>query len=121
MRHLSHRPRNDLPKVYAGADVYVLPSLFEGFLVTALEAMACGLPVIVSEHTFAHDVIEDGVNGYVIPIRDKEAIAERLRHLHSNPRLREEMGQAARRTAERFTWRRYGERIASAVSERAGS
>jgi starch synthase len=121
VRHLSHRPRNDLPKVYAGADVYVLPSLFEGFLLTALEAMACGLPVIVSEHTFAHDVIEDGVNGYVIPIRDKGAIAERLRHLHSNPRLREEMGRAARRTAERFTWRRYGERIASAVSERAGS
>lgn len=99
--------------------MYVLPSLAEEFPLTAIEAMVCGLPVIVSEHTFGEDVVEDGVNGYVVPIRDAGAIAERLRDLHSNPSKRENMGLAARHTAEGFSWSRYGERIASTVRERA--
>jgi len=119
VRHVPPRPRAELPALYATADVYVLPSLVEGFPLTALEAMACGLPVIVSEHTFAWDVVEDGVNGYVVPIRDARAIAERLRELHADPGKRAEMGRAARRTAEEFSWERYGERIATAVMERA--
>jgi glycosyltransferase involved in cell wall biosynthesis len=120
VRHLPPMPRAELPGVYADADVFVLPSLVEGFAMTPLEAMACGLPVIVSDHTGANDVVEDGVNGYVVPIRDPGAIGERLRHLHGNPRLREEMGRAARATAERHSWRSYGERVAAAVRERLG-
>lgn len=105
----------DLPPVYHDADVFVLPSLIEGFPQTALQAMASGLPVVVSEHTFGEDVITDGVDGYVVPIRDADAIAERLRHLHANPELRASMGAAARRRAEEFSWERYGERVVAAV------
>ena len=79
VKHVPLMPRSQLPAVYANADVYVLPSLVEGFGLTGLEAMASGLPVVLSEHTFGSDVITDGVDGYVVPIRDPESIAERLR------------------------------------------
>lgn len=115
VEHLNHVPRWELPNYYQASDVYVLPSLVEGFPLTAAEAMACGLTVIVSEHTFAHDVINDGVDGFVVPIRDSAAIADRLRFLYENPDKREAMGLAARKTAERFSWRHYGERVVKAV------
>jgi glycosyltransferase involved in cell wall biosynthesis len=101
--------------VYADADVYVLPSIVEGFPMTALEAMASGLPVIVSEHTFGSDVITDGVDGYIVPIRDSEAIADRLRYLHDHPSERQRIGAAARRRAEHFSWERYGEQVVDLV------
>jgi glycosyltransferase involved in cell wall biosynthesis len=115
--HLAHRPRWELPAAYAQADVFVLPSLIEGFPQTALEAMACGLPVIVSEHTFGDDVVEHGKNGYVVPIRDPDAIAECLRALHGNPKLRHEMGAAARRRAEDFGWERYKAQVGSELED----
>ncbi|MDX6679566.1 MAG: hypothetical protein QOE31_3618, partial [Solirubrobacteraceae bacterium] len=97
----------DLRSRYVACDVYVLPSLAEGFPQTAIIAMACGLPVIVSEHTFGSDVVTDGVDGYVVAIRDPDAIAERLRALAADPELRRRMGAAARQTAQRFAWSSY--------------
>jgi glycosyltransferase involved in cell wall biosynthesis len=118
VRHHPHVPRRELPRVYAGADVFVLPSLIEGFGLTALEAMACALPVVVSENTFGSDVIDDGESGYVIPIRDADAVASRLRQLYEHPAERERMGVNARQAAERFSWDAYGERVVSAVGGR---
>jgi glycosyltransferase involved in cell wall biosynthesis len=109
--HVAALPRVELPPQYHRADVYVLPSLVEGFPMTAVEAMACGVPTIVSENTFADEVITDGVDGFIVPIRDADAITERLRLLAADPELRVRMGAAARRTAEQFDWARYGERI----------
>lgn len=111
VRHLSALPRARLPGVYATADVYILPSLAEGFPLTQMEAMAMGLPVIVSEHTSAYDVVTDGVDGFVVPIRDADAIAERLRALHRDPLMRARMGAAARLRAEQFGWDRYHDRV----------
>ena len=115
VRHVPPVPRAELPALYRAADVYVLPSLAEGFPLTSLEAMACGLPVIVSENTFAHDVLTEGHDGFVVPIRDAGAIAERLVTLYRDPDLRARMGIAARQTAERYPWRRYGEHVTSHV------
>lgn len=115
VRHVPHVPRRQLPDLYATADAYVLPSLLEGFAQTPLEAMACGLPPIVSENTFDDDVIEDGVNGFVVPIRDVDAIAERLRALYDDPSLRVRMGAAARKRAEDFSWHRSGERMLDVI------
>jgi glycosyltransferase involved in cell wall biosynthesis len=119
MRYVPHVPRWELPELYASADVFVLPSLVEGFALTALEAMACGLPVIVSTNTFAADVVTDSLDGYVTPIRDPVAIAERLQYLYRHPAQRDQMGKAARRRAEDFSWDRYGELITSII--RSGS
>jgi glycosyltransferase involved in cell wall biosynthesis len=119
VKHIPHVPRWKLPEIYSQADVFVLPSLVEGFPHTALEAMACGLPVIVSENTFGTDVVEDGENGYVVPIRDPDAIADRLRHLHANGDERSRMGAAARRRAAALSWDNYGGRVATIIGETA--
>lgn len=117
VRHVAPVPRAALPELYATADVYVLPSLAEGFGLTQMEAMAMGLPVIVSEHTFARDVVTDGQDGFVVPIRDATAIIERLRLLHDDADLRVRMGAAARLRAEDFGWARYRRRVVDTVSD----
>lgn len=115
VHQVSAVPRWELSALYQAADVFVLPSLVEGFGLTALEAMACGLPVIVSEHTFGADVVRDGIDGFITPIRDHHAIADRLRYLYEHPDRRGLMAAIARQRAEQFTWQRYGERILSVV------
>jgi starch synthase len=115
VRHIPAMSRVDLPRIYAASDVYVLPSLAEGFPLTALEAMASGLPSILSEHTFAHDVVTDGRDGFVVPIRDAGAIAERLQALAADRTSRVDIGARARQRAEDFPWSRYGERVLELV------
>jgi glycosyltransferase involved in cell wall biosynthesis len=84
---------------YGGASVLVHPSLADGWAYVVSEAMASGVPVIVSEWTGAAEMIVDGENGYVVPPRDVDAISDRLAHLAARPDLLREMGAAARRTA----------------------
>ena len=117
VRHVPHLPRWELPEQYRRADVFVLPSLVEGFGLTALEAMACGVPVIVSGHTFGRDVVNDGVEGFVVPIRDADAIADRLTTLAEDRSLRDRMAAAARRRAEDFPWDIYRERVTRTIDE----
>ncbi len=92
-----------LDEVYGKASVLVLPSLTDGFGYAAGEAMASGLPVIVTPDVGAADLVDDGVNGYIVPPRDPAAIRERLVHLANSPALLRRMGAAARDTASRFT------------------
>lgn len=113
LRHVPNVPRYELPGLYASGDVYVMPSLLEGCCLTALEAMAMGLPTIVTPNTAS--VITDGEDGFVVPIRDPDAIAERLRALHADRRLGERLGAAGRATAERHDWRLYGDEMAALI------
>jgi glycosyltransferase involved in cell wall biosynthesis len=115
VRHAGALARPKLRDVYRSADVIVLPSLIEGFGATPLEGMACGLPAIVSDNSFAHDVIEDGVDGWVIPIRDSDSIASYLRMLYDDRDLQRRMGAAARKKAEQFTWERYGNALRAGI------
>jgi glycosyltransferase involved in cell wall biosynthesis len=115
VRHVPPVPRFMLPEILRTAHVTALPSIIEGFGATTLEGMACGVPAIVSEHSLAHDVIEDGVEGWVLPIRDPDAIAERLRRLYDDRNLQREMGRAARAKAEQYPWGRYGEAMLEGV------
>lgn len=98
---------------YRESSVCVVPSIEDGFCYVVLEALASGLPVIVTEHVGAKDLIEDGVNGFVVPIRDSAAIAERLRWLYQNPGKLKRMGQAARSTAEKYSYELGGRFLAT--------
>ncbi len=88
----------------------VLPSVEEGLALVLGEAMSCGCPVIASENTGAADLLTDGVEGYVVPIRSATAITARLQTLADDPDGRRRMSQAAR---ERMTtvrgWGDYGD------------
>lgn len=97
-------------------DVFVFPSLFEGFGLVLLEAMAQGLPIIATANTAAADLVREGEDGFVVPIRDARAIAEKLDLLAREPGLLWAMKSAARETALRYTWERYREGLAGAVA-----
>jgi starch synthase len=116
VKHLGAVSRYELPAIMRTGHVSVLPSLIEGFGVTALEGMACGLPAIVSEHTLGHDVVEDDVDGWVVPVRDAEAIAARLRQLYEDRELQRRMSRAARAKAKQFPWPRYGEALRAGIA-----
>lgn len=75
------------------------------------EAMACGVPVICSTNTGGEDIIRDGVDGFVVPVRDVEALKEKILYLYEHEEERRAMGRSALKRAREFTWDRYGERV----------
>jgi glycosyltransferase involved in cell wall biosynthesis len=95
-----------LEEAYGLMSVYVQPSVTEGFSLSILEAMAHGRPVIVSKGAGASELITEGVDGFIVPIRDPGAIAERIEAFRKNPALMVRMGANARKTAEKYTWKR---------------
>lgn len=101
---LGAKDQDVLPYYYAAAEMVIMPSHYESFGMVALEAMAMGRPVIASEVGGLAFLITDGINGYHVPTRDPEALAERIYELLANIDCREQMGRAARHHAERFDW-----------------
>jgi glycosyltransferase involved in cell wall biosynthesis len=97
-------------------DVLVLPSLFEGFGLVVTEALSQGLPVITTSHTCGPDVIEEGVEGFLVPIRDAAAVTEKLDRLARDRNLLTEMSQAALKKARSLSWAEYRRRIVEVVS-----
>ena len=114
--HIPHQTRAELARLYRSADVFVFPTLLEGMGLVVLEAMACGLPVIVTANG-PGDVVRDGVDGFVIPARDPEAIARRLDELYRDPALRAEMGRNAIARAREFGWTAYADRVTACLAE----
>ena len=98
-------------------DILVLPSLFEGFGLVILEAMAQGTPAITTEHTGGPDVIEDGADGFIVPIRSANAIAEKLELLASDRDRLMSMKAAAKAKAKSLQWRNYQERLVAVARE----
>jgi glycosyltransferase involved in cell wall biosynthesis len=96
------------------SDVFILPSLTEGFAQVILEAMACGVPVITTANTCAPDVMTDGVEGFILPIRDSKAIEEKIIWGIENRQALAAMGRCAAEQASLFTLERFrsGIRIA---------
>jgi glycosyltransferase involved in cell wall biosynthesis len=119
-QHTPNVPQAELPRIFQDADVFVFPSLIEGMPLVVLEAMACGVPVITTKHGPC-DVVRDGVDGFFVPIRDPQAIAERLEQLYVDPGLRQRMARNAREQASRYTWNTYAQRAADAVLGCGGS
>jgi glycosyltransferase involved in cell wall biosynthesis len=106
---------SDLLEEIRRHDVMVFPSLFEGFGLVLLEAMSCGVPVIATPHGAAPDFLTDGVDGFIVPIRDAEAIAERLETLSRDRARLAAMSEAALATAARQTWETYRRRLVTTV------
>ena len=116
-RWLPSLPHADMLREMKSHDVLVLPSLFEGFGLVILEAMAQGTPVIATDHTAGPDVIENGVNGFIVPIRSIDAIAEKLELLAINSELLMSMKQAAQLKAQSLGWAGYRERLVEVARE----
>ena len=110
---LGHWPQVQLREIMSRSHVMVLSSIQEGLALVQAQAMACGCPVIASEHTGAADLFTDGVEGFIVPIRSPEILAERLQELADDPARREAMGKASlERVRSLGGWRDYGKRMA---------
>jgi len=92
--------RTDINEIYATADIAVLPSYREGLPKSLLEALASGLPVVTTDTSGCREVVADGVNGLLVPVRDAVKLAEALRRLLLDPAMRARMGAAGRQRAE---------------------
>jgi glycosyltransferase involved in cell wall biosynthesis len=81
------------------------------------QAMACGLPVICTTNTGGEDIARNGQDGFIVPIKDVDAIKEKILYLYEHPQEREAMGQSARQRVEKgFSWDDYGNRITEKYS-----
>jgi D-inositol-3-phosphate glycosyltransferase len=98
------RGQDSLPYYYSAAEVVVMPSHYESFGMVALEAMACGTPMIASEVGGLRYLIKEGETGYFVPMQNPEILAERMRTLLLNGKLRHEMGMKAAEYARDYDW-----------------
>lgn len=115
-QYIGYVPYSKLKDYFDNAHLLILPSIFDAFGLVALDAMAAGLPVIVSEHTAAgSDIVRDGVDGFVVPIRDVEAIKKGILNLYENENLRRQMGQSASERSKEFSWNVYAERLKNTI------
>jgi D-inositol-3-phosphate glycosyltransferase len=104
VRFIGPQPQSVLPVYYVAADVTVLPSYYESFGMVALEAMACGSPVIASRVGGLVTTVRDGVTGFLVPDSDVPALAERIASLIADPELRWRVGREGVRWAAQHRW-----------------
>ena len=110
-QHIPNVPRAEVHHWFERADVFVYPSLHEGSALAIYEALACGLPIITTPNSGS--MVQDGIQGYIVPIRDVERLKEKILLLYENRELRQEMSRRARLRAEEFTWAAYQQRLGS--------
>lgn len=101
---LGRIPHEKVKAILCTSDIFVFPSLGEGLSLSVLEAMACGLPCIVTKNSGANDAIIEGVNGYVVDIQDVESIRNKVLWFANHRERIPEMGRAAARSAEKYKW-----------------
>lgn len=108
---LGKQDQDTLPDYYAAADAVVMPSHYESFGMVALEAMACGTPVIASEVGGLAFLIKDGETGFHVPDRDPGALADRICAIITDPLLRARLGGRAAEYAHEYSWERVAGRV----------
>jgi glycosyltransferase involved in cell wall biosynthesis len=110
-------PRQELYSIYQRASVLVFPSLFDGFGMVITEAMAHGLPVISTPNSAAPDLITSGKEGWIVPIRDPDALAEAMQWCIDHPAELAEMGRQAMARAAQQQWSDYRAHLREVVSD----
>ena len=104
-------PNTEIPTHLRNADLFLLPSLFEGLPLTLLEAMACGLPVISTPVSIAPEIIKNWNNGIIVPFKSPDAIADAVITLLSNTKLRETYAEnSATAAKETASWESISEK-----------
>ena len=116
VRRLGPIPHGAISTIMRESDIFLLPSIEDSYGLVVVEAMASGLPAIVTDHVGASEVIASGVNGLVVPAGDDEALVTALRRLSDDGDLRSQMGRAARDSVSAgHSWAQYGTDVMAAV------
>ena len=104
-----------MKSLYEQANVFVLPSFAEGMAQVGIEAMACGLPIICTYNSGLSDLVEDGVNGFVVKEGDLEDLKNKMQWFIDNPSAIKTMGEAARNKAKAYSWDSYDNNVVNAL------
>jgi glycosyltransferase involved in cell wall biosynthesis len=117
-RFIYHRtmPHSELMWLMRQSDLLVLPTLFEGQALVILEAMKMGVPVLTTPNSGAANLIVDGVNGLIVPIRSAAALEQKIVWAAQHRAELKEMGRKAQGTAEQCTWTAYATAIAEVLT-----
>jgi len=116
-RWIDSLPHSGILEVMREHDVFVFPSLFEGFGLVLTEALSQGMPIISTHHTCAPDIIEDGREGFIVPIRDAAAISEKLTLLNEDRDRLQQMKEAALQRARSMSWQLYKDSLVQTAKE----
>jgi len=111
-------PRSDIAAEYLTADIFVLPTVCDSFALVHLEALASGLPVVTTPN--CGSVVRDGKDGYIVPVRDPIALADKIEAIVTDRNLRNRISANARQRATDYTLERYQERLLDALNRRFG-
>ena len=114
---LGTRSQDTLPYYYSAAEAVVVPSYYESFGMVALEAMACGTPVVASQVGGLAFLVQDGITGFTVPVDEPLALADRLRILTTNPELQHKMGREAAEFARNYSWEKIADQIVNIYSK----
>lgn len=110
---------NELLNQLKSNHVFLFPTMGEGFGLVLLEAMAAGMPIITTSNCAGPDIVEEGIDGFIIPVGNSDAIVEKLKYLQINPHILDNMGMHAVEKARSFTWDKYEEGIVQSVKDMA--
>jgi len=113
--------REEMLALYAEHDIFVFPSLVEGMPLTLLEAMATAMPVVTTNTCGMADIVEDGVNGVLVPAADAQNLADAVERLCRSPELRRQLGQEAQKTMRRHTWECIARKLEAVLARAAQS
>ena len=116
IRHFKNLSDEELFQYYRLSDIFVLPTLYEGLPLVLLEAEACSLPVVTTNITDNAQVVKDWINGFLVPPKNPQAMAEAVRRIYDN-RLLTKMGKASREIAENYDWARVADAALSKYNE----
>jgi len=118
IKFVGHVPQSQLPAYYQKSSVFILPSLADGFGMVVPQAMACGLPSIVTEKVGAAELIKEGHSGFIIPAQSIDALKEKITFYYENKEACLSMGNEAwRSVSSGYTWDDYGYRLVQWLNE----
>ncbi len=116
-RHRSGLSHGEVLEEMQQHDVLVLPTLYEGLALVLLEAMSCGLAIVTTPHSGLEGLIQDGQEGFIVPVRSAEAIRDRLKLLAADETMLQSMRSAALSWSRKHSWKRFREEIRQVVAE----
>ena len=112
IKYIKAQKQNELYKLYNRSNIFVTCSVEEGLSMVQLQAMSCGLPVICTSNSGGDEIIDNGIEGFILPIRDTVALKKKITLLYKDKNLCQKMGQKAKvKTINHYSWENYGKNV----------
>ena len=112
IRYIKAQKQNELYNFYNQSSLFVTCSIEEGLSMVQLQAMSCGLPVICTSNSGGDEIIDNNINGFILPIRDMKALQKKIILLYKDQKLCKKMGEQAKMKATKhYSWENYGKNV----------